>query len=197
MDKSVNEQTTGTAEDEPAMPSHGSMGEVAHRGLTAREHAAIALRLPESGTEWLDAMIHRARLLDTATALMPECEANHDGVLTEPTLEEAGYVHHVGNVVTRAGEEAMRSALAESDAAGGNVTASGQREPKVGDIVVITEACGEYYEAGTRAKLTERNALGWLGCFQNLGNSPGSYKEGTTDGTWFVGDSFGLEPTHA
>lgn len=38
-------------------------------GLSAREHAALQLRLPDSGTPWLDEMIGRARLMDTATAL--------------------------------------------------------------------------------------------------------------------------------
>lgn len=35
-----------------------------HRGLTAQEHAAIQLRVPNSGTPWLDDMIRQARVLD-------------------------------------------------------------------------------------------------------------------------------------
>lgn len=44
----------------PAFPSHGSMGEVSHEGMTLRQYAAIKLRVPESGLDWLDAMIERA-----------------------------------------------------------------------------------------------------------------------------------------
>ena len=44
----------------PAFPSHGSMGEVANQGMTLRQYAAIKLRVPESGLDWLDAMIERA-----------------------------------------------------------------------------------------------------------------------------------------
>lgn len=55
--------TTPLRPDAPAMPIHSH--EAAHwnepvpyePGLTARQHAAIALRVPDSGTDWLDAMI--------------------------------------------------------------------------------------------------------------------------------------------
>ena len=35
-------------------------GEPKNTGLTAREYAAIKLRLPDSGTDWLDVMIRKA-----------------------------------------------------------------------------------------------------------------------------------------
>lgn len=38
--------------------------------LTKRERACIALRIPESGTPWLDTLITKAQLRDTSTALM-------------------------------------------------------------------------------------------------------------------------------
>lgn len=41
-----------------------------HFGLTAREHAAIALRVPDSGNDWLDAMIRTAQRNDLAKAAM-------------------------------------------------------------------------------------------------------------------------------
>lgn len=41
----------------PAFPIPGTE----HGGLTAREYAAIHLRVPESGTQWLDAMIATSR----------------------------------------------------------------------------------------------------------------------------------------
>lgn len=73
-------------------------------GLSAREHAAIQLRLPDSGTPWLDEMIAKARVLDIATTILAakeatrvvnldDCSEAHDTahamldeVLTEPRL---------------------------------------------------------------------------------------------------------------
>ena len=49
----------------PAFPSHGSMGEVVCEGMTLRQYAAIKLKVPESGTDWLDAMILKSALADT------------------------------------------------------------------------------------------------------------------------------------
>lgn len=60
-------------------PLQGTSGEFAAmvqleqqriQGLTARQYAAIALRVPDSGEPWLDQMIQRARLLDAATHAM-------------------------------------------------------------------------------------------------------------------------------
>lgn len=39
-------------------------------GLTAQEHAAILLRVPNSGTPWLDRMIVEARRMDAAAVAM-------------------------------------------------------------------------------------------------------------------------------
>lgn len=49
----------------PNPVSHSPLGQevTSYPGLTARQHAAIALRVPDSGTEWLDVMI-RASLRD-------------------------------------------------------------------------------------------------------------------------------------
>jgi len=44
----------------PAFPSHGSMGEVAQEGMTLRQYAAIHLKVPDSGTDWLDEMIKKS-----------------------------------------------------------------------------------------------------------------------------------------
>lgn len=51
--------------DTPAMPFKAVTEQ--HAGLTARQHAAISLRVPDSGCEWLDAMI-RASLRDEMAA---------------------------------------------------------------------------------------------------------------------------------
>ena len=40
------------------------------QGLTAREHAAIALRVPDSGMDWLDAMIRTSLRQEFAKAAM-------------------------------------------------------------------------------------------------------------------------------
>lgn len=49
-----------TNPDETALPIVGSLEDVIDRGFTAREHAAIQLRVPDSGTDWLDAMIRQS-----------------------------------------------------------------------------------------------------------------------------------------
>ncbi len=56
--------------DEPAMPTHqvwddekSDVGWICG-GLTARQYAAIHLRVPDSGEDWLDRMIRQARRMD-------------------------------------------------------------------------------------------------------------------------------------
>lgn len=41
-------------------------------GMSLREYAAIKLCVPDSGTDWLDAMIERSRMMDFAQFAMPE-----------------------------------------------------------------------------------------------------------------------------
>lgn len=55
----------------PAFPIPGT-----EHGLTAREYAAIALRVPDSGTPWLDEMISKARYLDNCNQAMAAVIAN-------------------------------------------------------------------------------------------------------------------------
>lgn len=47
-------------------------------GLTAREYAAIALRVPDSGTEWLDDMIRKAQRDELAAKAMQALVSNTD-----------------------------------------------------------------------------------------------------------------------
>lgn len=60
--------------DAPAMPVVGHIADnwntpvPASTGLSAREHAAIALCVPDSGTPWLDAMIQTRRRDEMAKA---------------------------------------------------------------------------------------------------------------------------------
>lgn len=58
--------STHTNENDPAFPGQNT----ALPGLTAREHAAIHLRVPMSGNPWLDEMITEARRWDAAQAAM-------------------------------------------------------------------------------------------------------------------------------
>ena len=68
--------STHTNENDPAVPTDVHMigpecgGHFKLPGLTAREHAAIHLRVPMSGNPWLDAMITEARRWDAAQAAM-------------------------------------------------------------------------------------------------------------------------------
>ena len=43
---------------------------IVHQGLTARQHAAIQLRVPDSGIDWLDEMIDKARRDEFAAKAM-------------------------------------------------------------------------------------------------------------------------------
>jgi hypothetical protein len=75
--------STHTNEDDPAFPAVARLVRnnpetgilITERftdgGLTAREHAAIHLRVPMSGNPWLDEMITEARRWDAAQAAMP------------------------------------------------------------------------------------------------------------------------------
>lgn len=58
--------STHTNENDPAFPEPFH----AAPGLTAREHAAIHLRVPMSGNPWLDEMITEARRWDAAQAAL-------------------------------------------------------------------------------------------------------------------------------
>lgn len=44
--------------------------EITHECLTSRQYAAIQLRIPESGTPWLDGMIAKANRRDIAKAAL-------------------------------------------------------------------------------------------------------------------------------
>ncbi len=51
----------------PAFPHEDSMGTATRPGMSLRQYAAIKLRVPESGTDWLDDMI-RSSLRDEIAA---------------------------------------------------------------------------------------------------------------------------------
>lgn len=63
-------------QDKPAFPveqfDHMQEIYIIQGGMSLREYAAIKLRVPNSGTDWLDAMIERSRMMDFAQFAMPE-----------------------------------------------------------------------------------------------------------------------------
>ena len=46
-------------------------------GMTLRQYAAIKLRVPNSGTDWLDEMIRESLRNEMAAKAMPECYADY------------------------------------------------------------------------------------------------------------------------
>jgi hypothetical protein len=50
--------------------AHGNPEQGGSEGMTLREYAAIKLRVPDSGTDWLDDMIREARRMDYAGQAM-------------------------------------------------------------------------------------------------------------------------------
>lgn len=73
--------------NEPAFPSKGSANctsvsgytsfqNIEFEGMSKREYAAIKLRVPDSGTEWLDEMIRKANRRESAQIAMQGLLAN-------------------------------------------------------------------------------------------------------------------------
>jgi len=58
----------------PAFPSNRDMR---YGGMTLRQYAAIKLRVPNSGTDWLDEMIRTSLRDDLAAKAMPACYADY------------------------------------------------------------------------------------------------------------------------
>lgn len=80
------------------------------QGLTARQHAAIALRVPASGEPWLDAMIRRARLLDAAALTLQGFIAFGD----HQKLSDAGEkVFEIDKMLAKSALEAATALLSE------------------------------------------------------------------------------------
>ena len=60
-------------------------------GMTLREHAAIELRIPDSGLPWLDKMIARAERRDIAVKVLQGCLANPEDETYINTLATGAY----------------------------------------------------------------------------------------------------------
>lgn len=69
-------------------------------GLTAREYAAIRLKVPDSGESWLDAMIVKSRRDDLAAKAMVVLFPHHVGAI--PGLAKNAYM--VANAMLEAGK---------------------------------------------------------------------------------------------
>lgn len=57
-------------QDKPAFPKQASEFSGESFGMSLREYAAIKLRVPDSGTDWLDAMIEKSLLNEFAGKAM-------------------------------------------------------------------------------------------------------------------------------
>ena len=64
----------------PCLERGGSGLELTDAGMTLRQYAAIKLRIPDSGTDWLDRMILKAKRDDLAAQAM-------QGLLSDPNIK--------------------------------------------------------------------------------------------------------------
>ena len=64
----------------PCLERGGSGLELTDAGMTMRQYAAIKLRIPDSGTDWLDRMIVKAKRDDLAAQAM-------QGLLSDPNIK--------------------------------------------------------------------------------------------------------------
>jgi hypothetical protein len=82
----------------PAFPrDHAHDG---HNGMTLREYAAIQLKVPDSGTDWLDAMIRTAQRNELAARAMQGFCINRVSVLYADAADEA---HRMAGAMQKAG----------------------------------------------------------------------------------------------
>lgn len=72
-----------------------TLGDGTANGMTLREYAAIKLRVPESGTDWLDEMIRKSMRDEFAAKAMPIAwEAYDKGYTGQPECVEQSIAHH-------------------------------------------------------------------------------------------------------
>ena len=69
------------------LDNHGFTLEEATRGMTLREYAAIKLRVPESGIDWLDDMIKKSKRDEFAGMALPAL------IALESDADAAGIAH--------------------------------------------------------------------------------------------------------
>jgi hypothetical protein len=71
---------SSTNKDHPAFPT-ATLAQKTEGGMTLREYAAIKLKVPDSGTDWLDEMIRTAQRNELAAKAMQGWAAD-SGVTT-------------------------------------------------------------------------------------------------------------------
>jgi hypothetical protein len=94
---------SNTNKNDRAFPSHGSMGEVAYEDMTLRQYAAIKLKVPESGTPWLDDMIRKSLCNDLAAKAMHANRTRKGSYETWDDLAIDAY--QIADAVMRCGDE--------------------------------------------------------------------------------------------
>lgn len=67
----------------PAFPHDTSARFCERSGMTLRQYAAIKLRVPNSGTDWLDEMIRQSLRNEFAAKAMPAVIANKQAIFTD------------------------------------------------------------------------------------------------------------------
>jgi|GEM_PF-1906676 len=91
--------------NEPAFPVYENGSGIAP-GLTKREYAAIELRVPDSGTDWLDDMIRKARRMKFASDYqqgMVSAWGQHD--VTDPYEIASDALLHADALLARLEED--------------------------------------------------------------------------------------------
>ena len=86
--------------------------------LTKREHAAISMRVPDSGNPELDAMIRRARRWDMATAMMQSLVFTRDENWVRMFRNYREYQEAMGRVAARYADSLL-AALDQTTKEGG------------------------------------------------------------------------------
>jgi hypothetical protein len=82
----IPQYTGGSAFPFPAFtyPDADKIFDGGESGMTLRQYAAIKLKVPDSGTEWLDKLIEQSLRDDFAAKAMPSC-INNESILNAAT----------------------------------------------------------------------------------------------------------------
>ena len=106
-----NDKTNGSGPAFPAMGEHNSPSGnryVFNEGLSLRQYAAIKLRVPDSGEEWLDEMIKKSLRDEFAGKAMQGLisATDDDGTWTSPTDVSLGKIsYRVADALLKAREQ--------------------------------------------------------------------------------------------
>ena len=139
-------------------------------GLTARERAALELRLPDSGTPWLDEMIAKARLLDTATAM----ETAYISVLGNKKDEEpVEFLGTLAEVSLQMAERLLDEALTEPRIEVGPVDLTahpiGKPASGAGQTMRVDGVDYRRLPESSRGPMESRSACGGCACLRSAG----------------------------